>query len=155
MQDTSLIMLGWREWVALPKLLIPKIKAKIDTGAKTSALHAFSIETYVKNNQDKVRFAIHPQQRNTTQEIICTADILDVRNFTDSGGHTEQRIVIKTPIQIGDLCWPIEITLTNRDTMAFRMLIGRSALDNKFYVNPAKSYLTGKKKKFYENSYPL
>lgn len=135
-------LLGWREWVALPKLGIPAIKAKIDTGARTSALHTFWLETFHENSQHKVRFSIHPVQKRADIEIICTAEIIDERIIADSGGHREKRYVILTPIQIGDQHWPIEITLTNRDTMQFRMLLGRTALvAGGVKVAPDASYL--------------
>lgn len=136
------ITLGWREWVALPEIGIPCIKAKIDTGARTSALHAFFVEPI--NNNSRVRFGIHPLQRNLDKELICTADVVDERKVTDSGGHTELRWVIQTLLVVGDSMKSVEITLTNRDTMKFRMLIGRSALSGKFKVDPARSYLAGR-----------
>jgi hypothetical protein len=137
-------MLGWREWAGLPELNIPLIKAKIDTGARTSSLHAFYIETFRKNNADYVRFGIHPKQRNFKIEKECIATMIDKRSVTDSGGHQEERIVICTPLLIGNRCWPVEITLTNRDTMRFRMLLGRTALAGSYHIDPKFSYLAGK-----------
>lgn len=133
-------ILGWREWVALPDLGITKIKAKIDTGARTSALHAFSLKTFKEEGRDKIYFDIHPVQNDTSRVVTCTADIIDKRWVTDSGGHREERFVIRTPIKIGESIWPIEITLTERDTMLFRMLIGRSAIRRRFTVDPARSF---------------
>jgi hypothetical protein len=136
--------IGWREWVFLPELGIDKIKAKVDTGARTSALHAFSLQPFEENNKKRIRFAIHPVQHNTEKIISCVADVVDVRWVTDSGGHREERYVIHTPVVVGENCWPIEITLTERDTMLFRMLLGRSAIRKRFVVNPARSFLTKK-----------
>lgn len=139
----TLITLGWREWVALPNLGIQKIKAKVDTGARTSALHAYFVEPYHKGKEQWVRFGIHPVQNNCDIEIICHSPILEEREVTDSGGHTERRFVIETVITIQQAQHTIEISLTNRDTMKFRMLLGRTALENSYYVNPASSYLSG------------
>lgn len=138
--------LGWREWILLPELGLPRLKAKIDTGARTSCLHAFSVEPFKKEGEDWVKFGIHPHQNETDTEIFCEAKIIDQRVVSDSGGHKENRYVISTPIKIGEVNFPIEITLTNRDTMKFRMLLGRTAMENKFIVNPEKSYLMGKPK---------
>jgi hypothetical protein len=142
----SLPTVGWREWAALPDLGIPRIKCKVDTGARSSALHAFYLEPFVSRGKQRIRFGIHPLQRRTDRECVCAADVLDYRMVTDSGGHREQRYVIETTVVIGDESWPIEITLTDRDTMRFRMLLGRTAITKKFVVNPASSYLAGKPK---------
>ncbi|MEK7790729.1 MAG: RimK/LysX family protein [Deltaproteobacteria bacterium] len=137
------MVVGWREWISLPELHIPAIKAKVDTGARTSALHAFKIKTYREKGKFRVRFGIHPLQKRTDLEIICHADIIDRRMVTDSGGHRELRWVICTPIRIQRLEWPVEMTLTNRDKMNFRMLLGRMALHEQLVVNPAHSFLMG------------
>jgi hypothetical protein len=136
--------LGWREWVALPALNLPALKAKVDTGARTSALHAFLIEPYQQDGIDMIRFLIHPLQRNSDLAIECRTKVYDFREVTDSGGHREMRYVIQTDVVIGDSRWPIEMTLTNRDTMRFRMLLGRRAMENRFRVDPGASYLSGK-----------
>lgn len=140
--------IGWREWVALPELGIDKIKAKVDTGARTSALHAFKLDPYKDGNADKIRFDIHPIQHNVNVIVTCEADIVDKRWVTDSGGHREERYVISTPICLGDQTWSIEITLTERDSMLFRMLLGRSAIRKRFSVNPARSFIKDPKKGF-------
>lgn len=139
-----MVTLGWREWVALPELGIPAIKAKIDTGARTSALHAFYLETFHVNRRRRVRFGVHPLQRRVDFELFCETDVVDERYVIDSGGHGEQRIVIHTPVLLGDAIRPIEITLTNRDSMMFRMLLGRTALERRFLVDPARSYTLGR-----------
>ena len=136
-------IVGWNEWVALPDLNVPRIKCKVDTGARTSALHAFYVEEYEENTIRRVRFGLHPEQTGTSKEIHCTADVIDKRNVTDSGGHTESRIVIESSIVIGNLTWPIEITLTNRDTMRYRMLLGRAAIEDNFVVDAGASCLMG------------
>jgi hypothetical protein len=144
---SKLITVGWREWILLPGLGLPKIKAKIDTGARTSCLHAFSVEPFLKDEKEWVRFGIHPHQDDCETEVYCEAEVFDKRMVTDSGGHKEQRYVITTELAIADQRWPIEITLTNRDTMLFRMLLGRTSMENKIIVNPAKSFLLGRKTK--------
>ena len=140
-------MLGWREWVELPELNIHQIKAKIDTGARSSALHAFAIEPYRKNGQRWVMFAIHPKQRHSDVFIECHAPIKDRRIVTDSGGHKQRRYVIETQLVLGQSRINAEMTLTNRDSMLFRMLIGRTTMNNRFIIDPNSSYLQGKPNK--------
>lgn len=142
----DLLKLGWREWCSLPELGIPAIKAKIDTGAKTSCLHTFSIEPYTENGVDFVRFKVHPIQKNEQLVLECTAVVKDVREVSDSGGHKELRYIIETNVLIGDKSRLIEMSLTNRDSMRFRMLLGRRAMKEGTLIDPAASYLNGRLK---------
>ena len=146
-QQNTKLMVGWREWLSLPGLGIGKIKAKVDTGARTSALHAFDVKAYTENGVKMVWFALHPVQGNDEVVLECTAEVIDQRWVSDSGGHREKRYVICTDVVIGEHSWPIEITLTNRDNMKFRMLLGRTAMEDRVTVDPSASYLMGKKKK--------
>lgn len=145
MPQKDLMTLGWREWVSLPDLGLGSIKAKVDTGARTSTIHAFSVRTFEQGGRERVEFLVHPFQKDTDTVVACQADILDRRVVSDSGGHKEERIIIETLLNIGDRSWPIEATLTSRDTMLFRMLLGRTAIKGKAVVNPARSYVVGRK----------
>ena len=140
-QPSQQLTVGWKEWLSLPTLGIQCIKAKIDTGARTSALHAFDVETYKIRGRYHIQFKIHPVQKNETILVNCESAIFDKRYVVDSGGHRELRFVIKTPIVLGGMMWPIEITLTNRDSMGFRMLLGRTAMKKRLIVDPSRSHL--------------
>jgi hypothetical protein len=142
-KQQQLMTLGWREWVSLPDLGLPHIKAKVDTGARTSAIHAFALNTYEKDGQERVEFRMHPNQKDTETVVVCDAAVIDKRVVTDSGGHKEERLVIETTLQIGRHSWSVEATLTARDNMLFRMLIGRTAMKGRAVVDPARSYVVG------------
>lgn len=132
--------LGWEEWAALPDLGLPALKVKVDTGARTSALHAFDIEPFDDAGTPRLRFGVHPVPGRDDISIVCTADVADRREVISSNGEAELRYVIRTDIRIGTRQWPIEITLTNRTTMAYRMLLGRTALDEEIRVSPSESF---------------
>lgn len=139
--------IGWREWITLPTLLEQPIKAKIDTGARTSAIHAFNIRKFVADGVPRVEFLLHPLQRLRAPQIRCDADIHDERVITSSNGHRALRIVILVEVALGETCWPIELTLADRDQMGFRMLLGREALRRRFLVDPGRSYLQSKRRR--------
>lgn len=146
LNDATRLLIGWREFLALPRLGLPVLKAKVDTGARTSSLHAIKIETFHEYGTLKVRFRVHPVQRRSDIVVVCEAPVIDHRMVSDSGGHRELRYVIKTPLDIDGHSWPIEITLANRSTMSFRMLLGRSALTH-VLIDPTQSYLLGRPEK--------
>ncbi|ADM09514.1 possible ribosomal protein S6 modification protein [Parvularcula bermudensis HTCC2503] len=142
---TDALTLGWAEWCALPTLGLPAIKAKVDTGAKTSALHAFTIQPFGPAGRRKLRFGIHPIPERPEFEVYCSADIVDQRDVTSSNGETESRYVIETPIRIGPYEWPIQLTLSDREGMSYHMLLGRQALtefpfEGEPLVMPSLSY---------------
>lgn len=143
----ELLKLGWREWVGMPELGIDQLKAKLDTGARTSALHATGIRPFSENGSQRIEFNVHPRRSKNDIVTRCTADVVDQRMVKNSGGQQERRWVIRTPITIGSHTWPIEITLTARDNMRFEMLLGRTAIKGRATVNPARSYLVGRKRR--------
>ena len=140
----KLAELGWREYVDFPEFGISGVKAKIDTGAKTSCMHAFSVETFEKGDEVWVRFGVHPTQGDRTTEVWCEAPVVDYREVTNSGGQNEMRYVIATQLTIGEHAFETEVTLTNRDSMRYRMLLGRRAMRGRFVVNPSVSYRQAK-----------
>lgn len=141
------ILVGWNEWCSLPLLGLPAIKAKIDTGAKTSALHAFHISTFYKNEHKHVHFCIHPLQGDNKITQECEAPIIDERYIMSSNGHREHRYVISTDILFGNEKWQIELTLSNRDPLKFRMLLGREALNGRVIIDPNHTLCQGRIKK--------
>lgn len=141
-------IIGWKEWFSLDCLALPAIKGKIDTGAKTSALHALNIQNFYLEDVEYVRFEIHPLQKNKKLVRKCVARVIDRRMVSDSGGKKEKRFVIKSDLTIGETKVRIELTLTNRDSMTFRMLLGREAIKKAgMLVDISRSFVQGKKKK--------
>ena len=135
--------LGWREWVGLPEHGLEWVKAKVDTGARTSSLHAAGLHTFEVENREWVRFSIYPWQRSTTDAIQVEARVLDRRQVRSSSGITERRPVVLLPVRMGNKIYDVEFTLTRRDEMGFRMLLGRQALRGRFLVDTGRSYLLG------------
>jgi hypothetical protein len=147
--EQQLSVIGWREQLALPDLGITEVKAKIDTGARSSALHAFDVEIFECDGKPMVRFKVHPYQRDAHRTVTAEAELLDQRQVRNSGGQVQVRPVIQTPVELGGDRWLIELTLTNRDVMGFRMLLGRQALRGRFLVDVSRSFLyssTGSRK---------
>src|SRR6056297_392628 len=135
------LQFGWEEWISLPDLGVPALKAKVDTGARTSALHAFDIETFGPSAKPKVRFTVHPIPGRDDLVIPCSATILDRREVASSNGERELRYVIQSTLSVNGDSWPIEITLTNRSTMASRMLLGRQALKDHISIVATDRFL--------------
>jgi hypothetical protein len=144
---TDLPVMGWREWIALPDLDIPWIKAKVDTGARSSALHAEDIQIRKHGRVHVVEFVVYPEQRTSAGSKRCRARLLDVRQVTSSNGRREERPIIHTACVIGSDAYDIDLSLTSRGAMGFRMLLGRQAIRNHFAVDPGRSFLTRKRKR--------
>lgn len=137
------VIIGNQEWCAFPELNIPAVKARVDSGAKTSSLHAFNIKTFNKNGQDWVGFDIHPIQKDKKTNIYCEAPLIDKRFVKSSNGKSKRRFVIMANLRLGDMNWPIELTLANRDSMGYRMLLGREAMNGRLMIDPDESFLLG------------
>jgi hypothetical protein len=140
-------IIGWREWVSLPELAIPAIKVKVDTGARSSSLHAFDVTTFTRRGKQILQFRVHPFQRDTARTVTATAPLLEYRRVRSSSGHATLRPVILTAVEWRGRRWTIELTLASRDQMGFRMLLGRAAIREQFVVDPGRSYLGGKPKR--------
>jgi len=138
---------GWREWVGLPALGVGQIKAKLDTGARTSALHAFNKETFWRDEELWVRFFVHPFQKDDKKVIACESAVEGIRTVTNPGGRRQKRLVIRADITLGGETWPIDLSLTDRDEMGFRLLIGRTAMHRKLIIDPDRSYRLGKRRR--------
>ncbi|MHC4925652.1 MAG: ATP-dependent zinc protease family protein [Planctomycetota bacterium] len=143
----NLPVLGWREWVALPDLGVSRIKVKVDTGARSSAIHAYDLHLFRKADGPWVRFTLHPIQRDTKVTTRAECPIKEFRRVRSSSGQMEMRPVIETTLRVQDKDVPMELTLARRDEMGFRMLLGRSAVRNRFLVHPGRSFLAGKKRR--------
>jgi hypothetical protein len=134
------MLLGWREWAGLPDLGIPRIRAKLDTGARTAALHATEIQELGDSGRRRVRFIVHPMRAHAQTGIQCEADVVDERFVTDSGGHRDRRLIIMTHLALGSRRWLIELSLTDRHSMRFRLLLGRSALTHRCVIDPSSCF---------------
>lgn len=143
---SNLPVIGWREWVGLPDLAIKRIKVKVDTGARSSSLHAFDLEDFEREGVKWVRFRVHPVQRNNDKTVQAEAKILEYRSVRSSSGKASLRPVIVTNISLLGVSWPVELTLANRDEMGFRMLLGREAFRKRFLIDAGNSYYGGRPK---------
>ena len=138
-------IVGWREWVSLPDFGVA-VRAKIDTGAKTSAIHVFRPHVFERDGRDYIRFTLHPRQRHKKPSVRCEAELIERRKVTSSNGQAEERYVIRTMARIGEQHFPIELTLAKRNALTFRMLVGRQALKNRFLVDSGRSFVQGKER---------
>lgn len=144
---TNLPVIGWREWVALPELGIKRIKVKVDSGARSSSLHAFDMKTFERDGGQWVRFKVHPIQRSSKKTVFVEARIIEYRSVKSSTGVAKKRPVIITAVELLGETWPVELTLASRDNMGFRMLLGREAFRGRFLVDCGKSFYGGRPKK--------
>ena len=150
----DLPVIGWREWVKLPDLGLKRIKVKVDTGARSSALHAYDVEEFTKDGEAWVRFNVYPNQRNTQNVVTAESKILEYRMVKNTGGKATKRPVIITNVELLNITWPVELTLANRDEMGFRMLLGREAIRRRMLVDPGGSYYGGKPKRPKKSKHP-
>ncbi len=158
MENKSKVLIGWKEWCALPEFNVMLIQAKIDTGAKTSSLHAYNIEEFYKRNQKHISFNIHPIQNNNKITVSAKAKVVDERYIMSSNGHKELRYVIETTLLLANKNLKIELNLSNRDPLRYRMLLGRDAFARSFIIDPSISNCLGKisnlqARKFYLNKH--
>lgn len=147
MSVKSKMVVGCEEWCSFPGLKIPAVKARVDSGAKTSSLHAYNIHTFKRDDQTWVNFEVHPVQRNRKTIVACEAPVIDRRFVKSSSGDRERRYVISTSMQLGDKIWDVELTLANRDSMGYRMLLGREAMINRVLIDPGESFCQGQRSK--------
>lgn len=145
--ENGLPVIGWREWVGLPDLGIPAVKVKVDTGARSSSLHAMNVVEFDKEDEKWVRFAVQPVQRDDDVVVETEARVLEYRTVRSSSGRAERRPVIQTKIKLLDMVWPVELTLSNRRKMGFRMLLGREAFRKRFLIDAGASFFGGKPKR--------
>jgi hypothetical protein len=150
-KKSGLPVIGWREWVALPDFGVKRIKVKVDTGARSSSLHAFDIHSFRRGGHEWVRFQVHPVQRKSSKSVEVEAKVLEHRSVRSSSGKASLRPVIVTDVELFGKVWQIELTLASRDEMGFRMLLGREAIRRRFLVDPGKSYYAGKPKRKLKN----
>ncbi len=144
--DPSYTLVGWREWVSLPELGVPWIKAKLDTGARTSAIHAFDAEEFTQDDDLWVRYTVQPWQGSLEDPLKVESRVIDRREVRSSSGHSEERLVVPMQITLAQQTITVEMTLSRRDEMGFRLLLGREALRQGFAVDPARSYVAGRPK---------
>jgi hypothetical protein len=143
-RSLHLPLIGWREWVALPDFGISEIKAKVDSGARSSSLHAYNIKVFERRNEQWVRFGVHPVQKNSKIAVQVESPIVEFRSVRNSSGLARIRPVILTHVELMNMCWLVELTLAGRDNMGFRMLLGREAFRGRFLVDGGRSFYGGR-----------